>query len=103
MNIDIQVPSVGESITTGTLATWLKGNGEAVQEGEMIFELETDKSLMEIPSPASGVLEILVEEETEVTIGQTVGRLAAGEAQATVPVTEAAEDPAPAAPRHSCR
>ena len=59
MSVEIKVPSVGESITTGTLASWLKSNGQSVQEGEMIFELETDKSLIEVPSPSAGVLEIL--------------------------------------------
>lgn len=76
MTVDIKVPSVGESITTGTLLSWLKGNGEVVHEGDMIFELETDKALQEIPATATGILEILVDAETEVNIGDTVGRLA---------------------------
>jgi len=82
MTVEIKVPSVGESITTGTLLSWLKGNGETVQEGEMIFELETDKALQEIPAPATGVLEILVEAETDVSIGETVGRLVPVESKA---------------------
>ncbi len=76
MTVEIKIPSVGESITTGTLLSWLKKNGEVVQEGDMVFELETDKSLLEIPSPSTGVLEILIEAETDVEIGQTVGTLA---------------------------
>lgn len=83
MTVEIKVPSVGESITTGTLLSWLKGNGEVVQAGDMIFELETDKALQEIPAPDSGVLEILVEAETEVNIGDTVGRLAPVDSQAS--------------------
>lgn len=98
MTVEIKVPSVGESITTGTLLSWLKGNGEVVQEGEMIFELETDKSLLEIPSPATGILEILVEAETEINIGQTVGKLAPYEAAAkTSAAPENAADTAPPA------
>ena len=94
MTVEIKVPSVGESITTGTLLSWLKGNGEVVQEGEMIFELETDKSLLEIPSPATGILEILVKAETEIEIGQTVGKLAPCEAKISA-APEKATDPAP--------
>ncbi|NQV33265.1 MAG: dihydrolipoamide succinyltransferase, partial [Phycisphaeraceae bacterium] len=94
MTVEIKVPSVGESITTGTLLSWLKGNGEVVQEGEMIFELETDKSLLEIPSPATGILEILVEAETDIEIGQTVGKLAPQEANLAA-ASEKAAEPAP--------
>ncbi len=92
MTVEIKVPSVGESITTGTLLSWLKGNGEIVQEGEMIFELETDKSLLEIPSPATGILEILVEAETDIDIGQTVGTLAPDEGK-TANVKETSKAP----------
>ncbi|MCP4452399.1 MAG: 2-oxoglutarate dehydrogenase complex dihydrolipoyllysine-residue succinyltransferase [Planctomycetes bacterium] len=99
MTVEIKVPSVGESITTGTLLSWLKKNGEIVQEGDMIFELETDKSLLEIPSPATGVLEILVEAETDINIGQTVGKIAASEGKSAA-VLDAA-DPAPSAQRAS--
>lgn len=94
MSVEIKVPSVGESITTGTLASWLKSNGQSVQEGEMIFELETDKSLIEVPSPSTGVLEILVEADTDVTIGQTVGRLVPGEGKAAPAPAAATESPA---------
>jgi 2-oxoglutarate dehydrogenase E2 component (dihydrolipoamide succinyltransferase) len=62
----------------------------------MIFELETDKSLMEIPSPATGVLEILVAPETDVQIGQTVGRLAPGDGTKDA-APDTAEKPAPPA------
>jgi 2-oxoglutarate dehydrogenase E2 component (dihydrolipoamide succinyltransferase) len=94
MSVEIKVPSVGESITTGTLASWLKSNGQRVHEGEMIFELETDKSLIEVPSPAAGVLEILVDAETDVTIGQTVGRLVPGQGEAAPDTAETAAAPA---------
>ncbi|MHC4510542.1 MAG: lipoyl domain-containing protein [Planctomycetota bacterium] len=72
MKTEVKVPSVGESITTGVVVAWLKHNGDQVQEGQDLFELETDKAVLEIPSPGAGVLEILVEEGTEVSIGQTV-------------------------------
>jgi len=82
MKEEIKVPSVGESITTGVIVTWLKHSGDSVQDGDILFELETDKALLEIPSTGSGTLEILVDEGTEVTIGQTVAMLGDGDAAA---------------------
>ena len=75
MKTDVAVPEVGESITSGVIVSWIKQNGEEVQEGENLFELETDKAVLEIPSPAAGTLEILVEEGQEVSIGQIVATL----------------------------
>jgi 2-oxoglutarate dehydrogenase E2 component (dihydrolipoamide succinyltransferase) len=75
MKQEIQVPSVGESITTGIIVSWIKDNGDQVLEGEMLFELETEKAVLEIPSTGDGILEILVEAGTEVKIGQTVAML----------------------------
>lgn len=100
MKAEIKVPSVGESITNGVLTAWLKQNGDTVKVGDMLFELETEKTTMEIPSPDAGTLEIMVEAGTEVAIGQTVGLLAGkGEAsgQTAAPAAEAAM-PAAAAP-----
>jgi len=82
MKEEIKVPSVGESITTGVIVNWLKQNGDSVKDGDILFELETDKAVLEIPSTASGTLDILVEEGAEVTIGQTVATLGEGEATA---------------------
>lgn len=87
MKKEIEIPFIGESITTGTLVSWLKNNGDQVAEGEAILELETEKSALEVPSPEAGILEILVEAGTEVAIGQTVARLAQDE--------EIKADPAP--------
>jgi 2-oxoglutarate dehydrogenase E2 component (dihydrolipoamide succinyltransferase) len=75
MRKEVKVPSVGESINTGVIVSWLKHSGDKVEEGENLFELETDKAVLEIPSPGAGVLETLVEEGTEVEIGQTVAML----------------------------
>jgi 2-oxoglutarate dehydrogenase E2 component (dihydrolipoamide succinyltransferase) len=75
MKKEVKVPTVGESINTGVIVSWLKHSGDKVEEGENLFELETDKAVLEIPSPGAGILEILVEEGTEVSIGQTVAML----------------------------
>ncbi|UCF15540.1 MAG: 2-oxoglutarate dehydrogenase complex dihydrolipoyllysine-residue succinyltransferase [Phycisphaerales bacterium] len=80
MKEEIKVPSVGESITTGVIVAWLKQNGDFVQDGDILFELETDKAVLEIPSTGSGTLEIVVDAGSEVSIGQTVALLDAGDA-----------------------
>ena len=78
MKEEIKIPSVGESITSGVIVAWLKRSGDFVQDGDILFELETDKAVLEIPSTGSGTLEILTDDGTEVSIGQTVALLDAG-------------------------
>jgi 2-oxoglutarate dehydrogenase E2 component (dihydrolipoamide succinyltransferase) len=97
MKENVLVPSVGESITSGILTAWIKKEGEQVEEGEDLFELETDKATVAVPAPADGALHILIEEGQEVEIGQVVGDLTVGE-DAAAPVEKEAEKPkAPAA------
>jgi 2-oxoglutarate dehydrogenase E2 component (dihydrolipoamide succinyltransferase) len=79
MAIEIKVPSLGESITEGTVGKWLKRPGEPVAMDEPLAELETDKATLEIPAPASGMLaEILAEEGADVAVGAVLGRIAEG-------------------------
>ena len=73
MKRDIKVPSVGESVTQGILSSWLKAEGDHVEEGSDLFELETDKATVTVPAPATGSLSISVQAGAEVTIGQVVG------------------------------
>ncbi|MBA4489975.1 2-oxoglutarate dehydrogenase complex dihydrolipoyllysine-residue succinyltransferase [Paracoccus sp. S1E-3] len=62
-SVDVMVPSLGESVTEATVATWFKKVGDAVAQDEMLCELETDKVSVEVPAPAAGVLaEILAPE-----------------------------------------
>ena len=76
MATDVQVPTLGESITEGTLAQWLKKPGEAVDADEPIASLETDKVSVEVPSPVAGVLtEQLVEEGANVAVGAVIARI----------------------------
>lgn len=70
---EIQVPEIGESVSSGILAAWLKHDGDSVAEGDEIFELETDKATLSVPSPAAGALRIAVAEGEEVEVGQVVG------------------------------
>jgi 2-oxoglutarate dehydrogenase E2 component (dihydrolipoamide succinyltransferase) len=91
MATDVQVPALGESITEGTLAQWLKKPGEAVAEDEPIASLETDKVTVEVPSPATGVLtEQLVKEGETVAVGALIARIEAGAAAASPQAKEAA-------------
>jgi len=65
MSTEIKVPPMGESITEATVASWHKNVGEAVKEGEILVELETDKVTMEVPSPKSGVLNQIIKQTGE--------------------------------------
>ncbi len=96
MKEDVLVPSVGESITSGILTSWIKKEGEKVEEGEDLFELETDKATVAVPAPADGTLHILIGEGQEVEIGQVVGDLTVGEGEpAAAPAAESAPEAAP--------
>ena len=62
-NIDVMVPTLGESVTEATVSTWFKKPGDAVAVDEMLCELETDKVSVEVPSPVAGVLAEIVAPE----------------------------------------
>ena len=62
---EIRVPTLGESVTEATVATWFKKPGETVSTDEMICELETDKVTVEVPAPISGVLSEIIANEGE--------------------------------------
>src|SRR5207248_2141366 len=85
MGVDIKVPSVGESITEGTIARWLKKDGDAVRAEEPLFELETEKATTEVAAPVDGVLHIKVPEGQTVAIGSVVGQVAEGARTAPEP------------------
>ena len=89
MAVEVRVPTLGESVTEATVATWFKKPGDAVAVDEMLCELETDKVTVEVPSPVAGVIVELVAAE-----GATVGVDAL---LATVEEGAAAGSPAPEA------
>jgi len=72
MAIEVKIPAVGESITSGVVSTWHKKSGEFVNEGEALFTLETDKVSTEIVAEKAGVIETKVPEGQEVKIGEVV-------------------------------
>src|SRR3982751_6316050 len=75
MIIEVKVPSVGESVTSGVVSAWHKKSGEFVNEGEPLFTLETDKVSTEIVAEKSGLLETKVPEGQEVKIGEVVATI----------------------------
>ena len=72
MIIEVKVPSVGESVTSGVVSAWHKKSGEFVNEGEPLFALETDKVSTDVVAQKSGVLETKVPEGHEVKIGEVI-------------------------------
>src|SRR5438552_16361562 len=94
MPISIVVPQLGESVAEGTVARWLKAQGDRVRKEEPLVEIQTDKINVEIPSPAEGTLaQILVAEGTTVLVGTEIATLTApGESAGAAPAA-----PAPAA------
>ena len=94
MATEIKVPTLGESVTTATVARWMKQAGEAVAADEPIVELETDKVTVEVGAPSAGVLSISVPEGGEVEVGAILGMVEAGGA-AAAPVPGPAANPQP--------
>jgi len=95
MAADIKVPTLGESVTTATIARWIRKAGESVAADEPVVELETDKVTVEVNAPEAGVLsEIAAEEGAEVEVGALLGRIGAAGAQAPKPAPAKAEKPA---------
>ena len=89
---DVTMPELGESVTEGTITTWLKEVGDDVEIDEPLLEVSTDKVDTEIPSPVAGTLvEILAEEDDTVEVGDVIARI--GDADAAPAAEEKAEEP----------
>ncbi|WP_299984491.1 2-oxoglutarate dehydrogenase complex dihydrolipoyllysine-residue succinyltransferase [uncultured Ruegeria sp.] len=98
MTIEVRVPTLGESVTEATVATWFKKPGDAVAVDEMLCELETDKVTVEVPSPAAGAMgEIVAAEGETVGVDALLATIAAGEGAAPAPAAAPAPSAAPAA------
>lgn len=72
MSEKVKVPTVGESITEVTIATWLKKDGDQVAMDEVIAELESDKATFELPAPKAGILKIVKQEGETVPVGEVI-------------------------------
>lgn len=80
MAIEIKVPQAGESVTEADIAAWLKEDGDYIEMGDLICELETDKANMELPADGEGILRIKVQEGETVAVGSVIAILEEGTA-----------------------
>lgn len=95
---DVLVPQLSESVSEATLLNWKKQPGEAVEADEILIEVETDKVVLEVPAPSSGVLkEIVKGDGSMVTSGEVLARIDS-EGKATAAAAPAAAPEAAAAP-----
>ena len=90
---DVEMPELGESVTEGTITTWLKEVGDMVEVDEPLLEVSTDKVDTEIPSPVAGTLiEILAEEDDTVEVGDVIARVGDADAAAASDDADDADD-----------
>src|ERR1700759_834066 len=99
MSVEVKVPAVGESISSGVVSVWHKKSGDFVNAGDALFTLETDKVSTEIAAESAGLLETLVPEGKEVKIGETVATIDTSKSAGAAP--SAPKGSAPAAPARS--
>jgi 2-oxoglutarate dehydrogenase E2 component (dihydrolipoamide succinyltransferase) len=101
MSIEVKVPVLPESVSDALIATWHKKAGDAVKRDENLLDLETDKVVLEVPSPVDGVLkEIKFEAGATVTSSQLLAIIEEGATAAAAPAAaKVADAPAPEAPK----
>ncbi|HEV3478578.1 MAG TPA: dihydrolipoamide acetyltransferase family protein [Gaiellaceae bacterium] len=92
MATEIKLPRLGQGMESGTVVRWLKQEGEQVEKGEPLYELDTEKVTQEVEADASGVLLKIAVQEGEVPVGQTIAVI--GEEGEDVSVEEAPEEDA---------
>jgi pyruvate dehydrogenase E2 component (dihydrolipoamide acetyltransferase) len=93
MPTEVKLPRLGQGMESGTIVKWLKSEGEAVQKGEALYELDTDKVTQEVEAEATGVLLKIAVAEGEVPVGETIAFI--GKEGETVEVSAAAPTPKP--------
>jgi pyruvate/2-oxoglutarate dehydrogenase complex dihydrolipoamide acyltransferase (E2) component len=91
MATEIKLPRLGQGMEAGTVVRWLKQEGERVEKGEPLYELDTEKVTQEVEADASGVLLKIAVQEGEVPVGQTIAVI--GEEGEEVPAPEEPETP----------
>ena len=94
--MDVLMPQLGETVAEGTLTIWHKAVGDTVENGELLFEIGTDKVEMEVPAPVSGVLTVInVEAGATVDVGAVLAVIDDGKSDAAGPaMTPVASAPA---------
>jgi pyruvate dehydrogenase E2 component (dihydrolipoamide acetyltransferase) len=95
MATDVKLPRLGQGMESGTIVRWLKAEGDTVEKGEPLYEVDTDKATQEVEAEASGVLLRIAVQEGEVPVGQTVAVIGS-EGEAVPEASEPAPEPAKA-------
>ncbi len=99
MSVEIRVPTLGESIVDATIASWLKHEGDTVNVGDALVELETDKVNLEVNAEQSGVLQKIVKQEGDtVTVDEVLGIIGEQPANSTQPTSSAPAQTASSTP-----
>lgn len=93
MTIEIRIPAIGESIKEVTLASWSVADGDYVEQGDVLAEVESDKATLDLPAESSGIIKLMVEDGTDLKIGDLVATLTPGEGKKkeAAPVAKAPE------------
>src|SRR5215831_14113893 len=99
MSFELRIPSLGESVTEGTIVRWIRQDGERVGADDMVLELETDKASMELPAGQAGVLRIVKPQGETVSVGDLVARIEDGASRAAAAPTAQAPAPQAAPPQ----
>jgi 2-oxoglutarate dehydrogenase E2 component (dihydrolipoamide succinyltransferase) len=102
MKTPVLVPNLPESVADATLVAWHKKTGEMVEKGENLVDLETDKVVLEVPAPESGVLsEVMQANESTVTSGTTLATIDTAQARATPATIDSRKQKAKSVPQPS--
>lgn len=100
MTIEIKVPSLPESVADALVAKWYKTVGEVIGRDQNLVDLETDKIMLEVPSPREGVVkEVFFKEGSTVTAGQVLALIEEGASAAEITAAAPAPAPAPETPK----
>lgn len=97
MSTEIKVPTLPESVADATVVAWHKKAGDTVERDEVLVDIETDKVVLEVPAPAAGVLQEIIEDEGALVVAeQLLGKIVAGDGAAAPAPAAAAAAPAAA-------
>ncbi|GGD70499.1 dihydrolipoyl dehydrogenase [Caballeronia grimmiae] len=94
--VEVKVPQLSESVTEATMLPWKKKAGDPVTQDEILVELETDKVVLEVPAPSSGVLAEVLKQEGDIVHADELLAAIDTEAKAAAPASDSASTPAPA-------
>src|SRR2546423_850934 len=93
MATEVKLPRLGQGMESGTIVKWLKSEGDAVEKGEALYELDTDKVTQEVEAEASGVLLKIAISAGEVEVGKTIGFIGAEGEETPASAEKPAEAP----------